>query len=93
MMILRRFEHTIAKPDNFHIFSLQGLFGRGLRTRILGNAIQSVMFTVIWRGLAERIGSSEEEGRGSRRGLKENKTDEASIEVEEADVPIEEERF
>jgi hypothetical protein len=32
----------------------QGLFGRGLRTRILGNAVQSVLFTVVWRGLAER---------------------------------------
>jgi len=32
----------------------KGLFGRGLRTRILGNAVQSVMFTVIWRGLADR---------------------------------------
>jgi len=32
----------------------KGLFGRGLKTRILGNAIQSVVFTVIWRGLAER---------------------------------------
>eukprot|EP00557_Chaetoceros_sp_GSL56_P012304 CAMPEP_0176478292 /NCGR_PEP_ID=MMETSP0200_2-20121128/1108_1 /TAXON_ID=947934 /ORGANISM="Chaetoceros sp., Strain GSL56" /LENGTH=478 /DNA_ID=CAMNT_0017874219 /DNA_START=97 /DNA_END=1533 /DNA_ORIENTATION=+ len=32
----------------------KGLFGRGLRTRILGNAVQSVLFTVVWRGLAER---------------------------------------
>lgn len=31
----------------------KGLFGRGLRTRILGNAMQSVLFTIIWRGLAE----------------------------------------
>ncbi|KAL3910255.1 MAG: hypothetical protein SGILL_007765, partial [Bacillariaceae sp.] len=34
----------------------KGLFGRGLRTRILANALQSVLFTVIWRGLAERWG-------------------------------------
>lgn len=33
---------------------LRGLFGRGLRTRIMGNALQSILFTVIWRGLAER---------------------------------------
>jgi Mitochondrial carrier protein len=32
----------------------KGLFGRGLRTRILANALQSIVFTIIWRGLAER---------------------------------------
>lgn len=32
----------------------RGLFGRGLLTRILANALQSVVFTVLWRGLAER---------------------------------------
>ena len=31
----------------------RGLFGRGLRTRILSNAIQSIVFTIIWRGLAD----------------------------------------
>lgn len=36
----------------------KGLFGRGLKTRILGNAVQSVLFTVVWRGIAERWGSS-----------------------------------
>lgn len=37
-----------------HLLSFaQGLFGRGLRTRLFSNAIQSIMFTVIWRGLAE----------------------------------------
>jgi hypothetical protein len=30
----------------------KGLFGRGLATRIMGNAIQSIVFTVIWRSLA-----------------------------------------
>lgn len=39
----------------------KGLFGRGLRTRILGNAVQSVMFTVIWRGLAEKWGNKNAE--------------------------------
>jgi len=33
---------------------LKGLFGRGLRTRIFANALQSVLFTVIWRSLALR---------------------------------------
>lgn len=31
----------------------KGLFGRGLRTRIFANALQSIVFTVIWRSLAE----------------------------------------
>ena len=35
----------------------KGLFGRGLRTRIFANSLQSIVFTVIWRGLAERWGS------------------------------------
>jgi len=33
----------------------KGLFGRGLRTRILGNGFQSIVFTVVWRGLASRF--------------------------------------
>jgi len=39
----------------------RGLFGRGLKTRILGNALQSIIFTVIWRGLSERWKRKEEE--------------------------------
>lgn len=31
----------------------KGLFGRGLRTRIYANALQSVVFTVVWRGLID----------------------------------------
>eukprot|EP00525_Craspedostauros_australis_P004650 CAMPEP_0198119394 /NCGR_PEP_ID=MMETSP1442-20131203/25422_1 /TAXON_ID= /ORGANISM="Craspedostauros australis, Strain CCMP3328" /LENGTH=67 /DNA_ID=CAMNT_0043777847 /DNA_START=172 /DNA_END=372 /DNA_ORIENTATION=- len=26
----------------------KGLFGRGLRTRIVANAVQSILFTVMW---------------------------------------------
>jgi hypothetical protein len=52
------------------LFTLQGLFGRGLRTRILGNAVQSVLFTIIWRGLAERWGSKD-----SEEGVVKNATD------------------
>jgi hypothetical protein len=36
----------------------KGLFGRGLGTRILANAVQSILFTIIWRGLADRSGNS-----------------------------------
>ena len=32
----------------------KGLFGRGLKTRILANALQSMIFTVVWRALAEK---------------------------------------
>ncbi len=38
----------------------KGLFGRGLRTRVLANSVQSILFTVIWRGLAERWGNTNE---------------------------------
>ena len=31
----------------------KGLFGRGLRTRIYANALQSVVFTIVWRGLVD----------------------------------------
>lgn len=33
----------------------QGLFGRGLRTRIFANALQSIVFTVVWRGLKDML--------------------------------------
>jgi hypothetical protein len=36
------------------IDGLVGLFGRGLMSKLLANAIQSVVFTVVWRWLAER---------------------------------------
>jgi len=39
----------------------KGLFGRGLRTRIFANALQSIVFTVIWRALAEHWQKKTEE--------------------------------
>ncbi|CAM9459647.1 unnamed protein product [Phaeothamnion confervicola] len=33
----------------------RGLFGRGLTTRILANGIQSMLFTIVWRYLAEGV--------------------------------------
>jgi len=39
----------------------KGLFGRGLRTRIFANALQSMIFTVIWRSLAD-VWQGPEEG-------------------------------
>ena len=49
----------------------KGLFGRGLRTRILANALQSIVFTVIWRGLAEKWGNRDT----TRRRLEDEKQD------------------
>ena len=33
---------------------LVGLFGRGLKTRIMANGVQGMLFTVIWKGLQEQ---------------------------------------
>jgi hypothetical protein len=41
---------AIMKADG-----LRGLFGRGLGTRVLTNALQGILFTVIWRSLHERF--------------------------------------
>jgi len=45
---------VLLKLSAIYNLFMQGLFGRGLRTRLFSNALQSVVFTVIWRGLAER---------------------------------------
>lgn len=36
----------------------KGLFGRGLKTRIIANGFQSIVFTVMWRGLSQRLKGS-----------------------------------
>ena len=35
---------------------IKGIFGRGLKTRILTNGIQSILFTVIWKLMSRRNG-------------------------------------
>ena len=43
----------------------RGLFGRGLKARIYANALQSLVFTIIWRGLADywsNNGKDDDEG-------------------------------
>jgi hypothetical protein len=45
-----------------------GLFGRGLSTRILANAFQSVLFTVIWRGLVGYLANGSKDGGGGGGG-------------------------
>lgn len=42
----------------------KGLFGRGLRARILSNGLQSIIFVVVWRGLQQRHGGKSENGKG-----------------------------
>jgi hypothetical protein len=39
-----------------------GLFGRGLGTRVFGNALQSIVFTVIWRSFADAADKMEASG-------------------------------
>lgn len=34
---------------------LKGLFGRGLRTRILANGLQGLMFAVLWKAIADGL--------------------------------------
>jgi hypothetical protein len=57
----------------------RGLFGRGLKTRIMANALQSVLFTVVWRGLAERWGTSHTADKNNRRTELEGEEDEALL--------------
>jgi hypothetical protein len=50
-------KHTVTYTEAVRLVvatdGWRGLFGRGLRTRIFANALQSIVFTVIWRGLIE----------------------------------------
>jgi len=56
----------------------KGLFGRGLRTRLLGNAAQSVLFTVIWRGLAEKKNKRRRKNAKSKEEEQEEEQEESS---------------
>jgi hypothetical protein len=51
-------QHSVSYSEVIRIVlaadGWSGLFGRGLQTRIICNALQSIVFTIIWRGLAER---------------------------------------
>ena len=42
----------------------RGLFGRGLKTRLLANALQSILFTIVWRSLSERWQKEKENANG-----------------------------
>ena len=34
---------------------VMGLFGRGLKTRIMGNGLQGIMFTIVYKGIEKRL--------------------------------------
>jgi Mitochondrial carrier protein len=61
--------HTISYTDTIQlILTADGYrgFGRGLSTRILANGLQSILFTVVWRGLAEAWSNKREEYRSKK---------------------------
>ena len=50
-------KHDLSYMDTIRMIvaadGYKGLFGRGLRTRFFANSLQSIIFTIIWRGLAD----------------------------------------
>ena len=66
--------HDFSYSDTIRVIvaadGYKGLFGRGLRTRVLANSVQSILFTVIWRGLAERWGEDKNDDKQSGSTLK-----------------------
>jgi len=65
-------KHDFSYSDTIRVIvaadGWKGLFGRGLRTRVLANSIQSIVFIVIWRGLAERWEQTDENDNSSEIG-------------------------
>jgi len=67
----------------------RGLFGRGLKTRIVVNALNSIIFTIVWRGLSERWSSSNDSNsnKNNRRKLRRRKnSDMTNSEQKEKDM-------
>jgi len=58
-------KHNISYADTVRMIlaadGWKGLFGRGLLTRIMANALQSIVFTIIWRGLSEHWKKTDDE--------------------------------
>ena len=44
-----RIGYTAAARAVIAVDGLKGLFGRGLKTRIIANGLQGIMFSVLWR--------------------------------------------
>lgn len=40
----------------------RGLFGRGLKTRLLANGLQGVLFSVLWRVFQDFLEGKEKDG-------------------------------
>jgi len=70
----------------------RGLFGRGLKTRILANALQSVVFTIIWNGLSQRWSSSSNPdiNQNNEKRSHEQKNDDTHVSAQQSDNKKEE---
>mmetsp|Transcript_34885 Transcript_34885/g.42091 ORF Transcript_34885/g.42091 Transcript_34885/m.42091 type:complete len:397 (+) Transcript_34885:134-1324(+) len=58
-------KHTVGYQETINMIlatdGWKGLFGRGLKARLLSNGLQSIVFIVIWRSLSERWSKHENE--------------------------------
>lgn len=59
----------------------RGLFGRGLQTRIFANALQSIVFTVVWRGIKDhwKQRSASQEGHSDSSSIAKDGTEKDKI--------------
>ena len=63
MRVIKTTRQTSAEPMSYpqavrHVIEadgLQGLFFRGLKTRIIANGFQGMLFTVLWKGIQEKF--------------------------------------
>eukprot|EP00587_Corethron_hystrix_P008979 CAMPEP_0113304280 /NCGR_PEP_ID=MMETSP0010_2-20120614/4368_1 /TAXON_ID=216773 ORGANISM="Corethron hystrix, Strain 308" /NCGR_SAMPLE_ID=MMETSP0010_2 /ASSEMBLY_ACC=CAM_ASM_000155 /LENGTH=297 /DNA_ID=CAMNT_0000158463 /DNA_START=101 /DNA_END=994 /DNA_ORIENTATION=- /assembly_acc=CAM_ASM_000155 len=66
--VLKTFKQTSADPIGYgeaaaQIFAesgLQGLFFRGLSTKLVANALNAMLFTIVWKAISERISERKE---------------------------------
>lgn len=94
MRVIKTTKQTVASKNNVgygEAISMilaadgwKGLFGRGLRTRILANGFQSVVFTVLWRILSNRFRNDEDDNTKSDSN-KEKEEDNTVIEQNESE--------
>jgi len=81
-------KHTVGYGEAISIIlasdGWRGLFGRGLRTRIVGNGLQSIVFTVVWRWLAARWKAHNSAEQSSLRSSSHKETIQKEAEEKEA---------
>jgi len=66
--VLKTYKQTSAEPMSYteaatHIYAKSGLWGlffRGLLSRIFGNALNAMLFTVLWKFIAEHLAGRKE---------------------------------